>query len=142
MTRIHGLGRPLWVPTTTARQDLHRSHAIGFGMKLVRSPFPDVAGHVMEPETIRWIAADRRHTVMPIRIGVSYGEGPLPDVGHVVAITNQLVAPDESLGILADPSRTLPFRLRRQSFAGPRRVRDSVIPRDLNNRIVLATLDR
>src|SRR5215831_4978626 len=105
--------------------------------EVVAGPFPDVAGHVVEPVAVRRERAHRRGALVAVGEQVLPGELPLPGVGHHDSIRRELIAPGVDRAVQAAPGRVLPLRLGGQFLAGPRRVRLSVGIGDVGHRVAL-----
>src|SRR5262245_23996446 len=52
----------------------------------IRGPLPHVAGHIVEPITVRWKRSHRRSSPETVFFKVLPGEFALPRVSHVLAI--------------------------------------------------------
>src|SRR5215470_8171745 len=105
--------------------------------EVVAGPFPDVAGHVVEPVAVRGERAHRRGALVAVGEQVLPGELTLPGVGHHDPIRRELIAPGVGRAVQAAPGRVLPLRLGGQFLAGPRGVRLGVFVGDVGHRMAL-----
>src|SRR5688572_6921987 len=94
----------------------------------VGAPFPNVAGHVDQVEAVRLKATHRRAASESVFAGVLLRKGALPPVGGRPAARPQVESPDEWRLVYSASCRILPLRFRRQTLAGPARVRLRVVP--------------
>src|SRR5262249_10577324 len=106
----------------------------------VVGPFPDVAGHVVQPEVVFRKGADGRPGA--VAVGVTPGELTMPVVREALARALRLVSPNVRGRVEPASCCRLPLGLRRQYLAAPRRVRSCVLMSDVNDRHVLATGER
>src|SRR3954453_6529881 len=89
----------------------------------VRTPLPDVAGHVVQAVAVRRERAHRRGPSVAVVSRVLAGEGPLEHVPPAPAPRFELVAPGVVLLLEAAARRALPLGLGGQPRAAPKAVR-------------------
>jgi len=112
------------------------SAATGSGGKVVTRPFPDISGHVVEPETVRGITPDRRRSLPPAGLEVLPRELPVPGIGHHPAAGSSAVSPGKDGPFQAAAGSELPLSLGGQVLARPGRVRIGVLGRDVSDRML------
>ena len=91
------------------------------GVVPVGTPFPHVAGHVVQAVAVRRERIDRRGPEVAVGQRVLGRELALPHVHAVLAIGLEVVAPRKELSFEPTARRELPFGLRRQPLAGTSR---------------------
>src|SRR4051794_30166328 len=57
----------------------------------VSTPFPDIAGHVMQTIAVRWEGRGRRRAEVPVFEGVDGWEPALPDVHAMLVVRRQII---------------------------------------------------
>src|SRR5688500_13642010 len=62
-------------------------------MEPVSTPFPDVAGHIVETVAVRWEGGGWRRAKVTIFEGIEGWEPALPDVHVMLVVRRQLIAP-------------------------------------------------
>jgi hypothetical protein len=107
----------------------------------VGAPFPDIAGHIVQSESIGGEGADRSGADEAVGRGVLVGEVPLPDVALPAPAAGAVVTPDERLAVESTAGGVFPFRLGRQALAGPAGVGVGIFPGDVHHGVVLPPLD-
>src|SRR5262249_14322571 len=117
------------------------ARAIQIALVPVRAPLPDVAGHVVEAVTVRRERLDRGGALVAVLDRVAVGKLALPDVALRPRLGERLVAPGVPLVVQAAAGGELPFRLGRQALAGPLRVGDGVVPRDVHDGMIVFPVD-
>src|SRR5258708_3177149 len=85
----------------------------------VGAPFPDVAGRLVEPVTVRPECIDGRRCKIAIVAGIDIEEAALPDVAAMLAVGLQRIAPRIARAFEAAARGTLPFGFGRQTLPGP-----------------------
>src|SRR5262245_11525934 len=106
----------------------------------IGTPLPDVAGCVVQTIAIGRDGADRCRCAVAVFRGVLAGESSLPDVGHPFAARLEVLAPGIFLAVETAARCELKLRLRRQALAGPPGVGNGIVPGDLDNGMLLASL--
>src|SRR5437016_5952345 len=93
LSRVEWRSRSLWI---------HRDSAC-FGQCLVvirpipiATPFPNVAGHVVEAVAVRWEVSHRRKASITIFTGILDRELSLPSIRHPFSAGTKFVAPGVS----------------------------------------------
>src|SRR4029079_455252 len=79
--------------------------------------------------------------LIAVELQVLVRKRALPGVGHLFAAGRELVAPGEFCVLKTAARGELPLRLRRQLLAGPLGVRLSIFVGDVNDGMVVETLD-
>src|SRR5215813_5302464 len=136
--RIETTVRPFWVFHDALRRELLEI----IGPVPIRAPLPDVAGHVIKPEVIRRKRGDRRRSAVTIFDGVLRREASLIDVRHPFTAGLQFVAPGIKFSVQPSARGEFEFGFGRQPLAGPLRISVGVLPRDVNDGMIFAALDR
>src|SRR5262249_46385078 len=77
----------------------------------------------------------------PIFDRVPVREFALPDIALRPRLREWLIAPGVEFVVQAAAGCKLPFRLGRQPFAGPLRVGDRIVPRDVYGRMIVFAVD-
>src|SRR5262245_56759475 len=107
----------------------------------IARPLPDIADHVVEPVSIWWEAADGCYACIAVLFGVEDRKDALPTIGNGLAILVEGLAP--ILSLIAAASRGIfPLCLRRKLAPQPMRIGERILIGDMNNGMVLLTLDR
>src|SRR5687768_13472466 len=110
--RIVAALRPLGVPRRTALVVIWREP--------VGTPFPDIAGHVIEPESVGRVAFHRCRSQETVGQRVRFREAALPNVAAPLApIVRFLIAPGILLSVEPAAGGSLPFGFCRQALPGP-----------------------
>src|SRR5271165_1472594 len=111
---------------TALRIARHAARALGLRRMVigipVSGPFPDIADHIVEMETVGRERSDRRAADKPVQTLVAVRERALPGVRHVVVIGDELVSPGKHHAVQSAAGGKFPFRLGGQLLARPRRV--------------------
>src|SRR5262249_48197112 len=106
----------------------------------VGAPLPDVADHVVQAVGVGGERPDRGGALVAVLAAVLAGEAPLPDVGQPAAAGLQLVAPVVARPgpVEAAAGGVLPLSLGGQPLPGPLGVGDRVLPRHVDDGVLLA----
>src|SRR5262249_10492646 len=113
----------------------------GVGTVPVGRPLPHVAGHVVEPVAVGREGPDRRRAREAIVRGLVIREVSRERFRRVAPAWTEVVTPRVALPFQSPARAVLPFRLRGQALARPLRVRFRVVPRHLDDRVVLASAE-
>lgn len=106
----------------------------------IRTPFPDVAGHIVESVAIGRKGADRGDAFVAVRGVIFVGKFTLPNV-RLPVIGFHSFAPHEGLAIKAAAGGVFPFRFRGETFAGPFGVGGGIFPTNMDDRKFLFAFD-
>src|SRR6202008_3906945 len=111
----------------------------------IRDPLPSVPGHVVEAITVRRELSGTRRAGRTAGLRI-HDERKLallrvPEVQHLLAARRELVAPGVGRLLEAAARRELPLGLCRQSLAGPLRVRQRVVVRNLHYGVIVLAVD-
>jgi len=116
---------------------------VGVGPIPVRTPLPHVPRAVVQPVPIRRVALHRRGAIVAVGLRVLVGEAALPDVRLLrIGVVGGFVAPHEPFADQPAAGCVLPLGFGRQSLAGPLRVGVRVVPRDVNDGVVVLPFER
>lgn len=85
----------------------------------IRSPFPNVSCHLVEPIAVRWKAAYRPNAFKTVLVQILPGKLTLPCVGHVCTTRREIIAPYELSSRQSSSRGKLPLGFHRQLFADP-----------------------
>src|SRR5262249_48454211 len=107
----------------------------------VARPLPDIADHVVEPVSIGWETADWGDARIAVLFGVVDRKDALPGVGDGPAILVEGLAPILALTFAAAWG-VFPLRLGRKRAPEPMRVGEGILVSDMDDGMVLLTLDR
>src|SRR5438105_15528727 len=107
----------------------------------VRAPLPDIARRVVQPVSIRLECIDGRRREVAVVAGIDVRKASLPDIAAMLAAGFQFVAPRIALVLQTAARGTLPFGFGRQPLAGPARIRGSIAPRDVHDRMLFSIAD-
>src|SRR5215510_449465 len=107
----------------------------------VGAPLPDVATHVVEPEPVWWKRRHRRCPGVAVVAAILHRELSLPCVSDGSASRLQLVAPWIAISIEASARGEFEFRFCGQTLAGPLRIGQCILERDVHDRMILAVLN-
>ena len=116
-TALDHLARESLAALHTRRRSTARPSRRGRRFEPVGRPFPDVAGHVVDPVAVRREALDRRRTLVTVRTEVLPRKLPLPRIRHHAAAWRELLAPRERRSVEIAAGRVLPLRLGRERLA-------------------------
>src|SRR5262245_44521005 len=107
----------------------------------ITSPLPNIADHVVEAVRIGWEAANWCYACIAVLFGVVDRKDALPAIGNGLAILVEGLAPILTL-IVAATRGIFPLRLRRKLATEPMRIGKRILVGDMDNGMVLLTLDR
>src|ERR1700729_3018671 len=103
-----------------------------FSGKPVRTPFPCITRHRIEAVIVRREGINRACSGVPVIPSIELWEFPLPNVAEMPAVWAEFVAPRVELLNESTPGRELPFCFSGKPSTGPLRVREGIIPGDVN----------
>ena len=105
-------------------------------------PLPDIAGHVVQPKTVRREGIDGRGALKTVLGEVLKGKAPLPGVGHVAAFGIGGIAPRIGGALETAARGEFPLRFVGQFLAGPCRIRLRVLVGDVYGRMIVLAENR
>ena len=108
----------------------------------VRGPLPGVSRHVEEAVAVGRVRADGRGALVAVELQVLPGELALPGVRQRSPFRELGVSPGEDGAVEPAASRVFPLGFRGKLLARPGRVRLRVFVGDLDDRMVIAAVDR
>src|SRR5262249_7969864 len=94
----------------------------------VRTPLPDVARDVVQPEAVGREGVDRASAEVTVVAGVLRGERPLPDVAAVVPSPRELVSPGNPRLLEPTARGVLPLGFGREPHSAPAAVGRGIAP--------------
>ena len=118
-----------------------RTHAGSGGVPVV-GPFPDVACHVVEPESVRGIGADGSGSGPSIDLGVVIGKPSLPGVRDRRRLLRVVITPREDGPVQTASRRILPLGFGRERQTAPATEGLCIAVADLYDRVILQPIDR
>src|SRR5262245_24488753 len=106
-----------------------------------RGPLPYVADHVVEPVAICGKGIDRRGALVSIQLEVLPREPALPSVSHCLPLRSKRFAPREGRAVETAAGCEFPFAFERQLLSSPGCVCGRILVGDVNDRMVIPTVD-
>src|ERR1043165_6386823 len=129
LCRVKTVSRPLWIASNLV---CRCQRSVVIRPVPVRSPLPNVSGHIKESKTIRGKCADWRSSDEAVLAGVLVWEMTLKSVRLKLAAGLEFISPNESLAIQTAARSEFELSFCRQTFPGPLRIGFGIFIRDMD----------